>query len=116
MAKKHLNLYYLQCQNDYLEMIDNLKEFKELASTGKISPEDYNQMLREVELVKSNYERISYIMMLLNKPQRDSKEDNDMNKSWYAALSGASKEVIFDENRDVLADLKEMIRKGKSNE
>ena len=115
MAKSHVNLYYLQCQQDYFEMLDNLKEFKELASQGKISQENYNQMLREIEIIKSNYERLSYIMLLLNKPRRKSKEDHDMNRSWYNALSGASKEVILDENRDVLADLKRFIKEGKEN-
>ena len=118
MAKSHVNLYFLQCQADYFEMLDNLKEFKELAAEGKISQEEYEQMLHEIELVKSNYERLAYIMMLLNKPKDKKNIDADMNKSWYQALSGASKEVIFDENRDVLADLKLCIQKakGESNE
>lgn len=111
MAKRDVNLYYLQVQNDYFEMLENLKEFKDLAERGSISQEEYTSMLNQVELVRNNYERISYIMLLLNKPRRKSKEDADMNKSWYAALSGASKEAILDENRDALADLKAILRR-----
>lgn len=117
MAKRHVNLYFLEVQNTYFEMLDNLKEFKELASEGKISQEEYDQALREVELEKSNYERIAYIMMLLNKPNKKDKEEADINRAWYEELKGASKEVILDECKDVLADLKALIKKGKeSNE
>ena len=113
MAKADVNLYFLEVQNEYFEMLDNLKEFKELAQEGKITQEDYDQMLKEVELVKSNYERIAYIIMLMNKPNRKDKEQADINKSWYNALSGASKEAIINESKDVLADLKAMIKKGQ---
>lgn len=117
MAKRHVNLYFLEQQALYLEMLDNLKEFEQLAKEGKISQEDYDQMLREVELNKTNYERLAYIIMLLNKPNRKDKEEADMNASWYEQLEGASKEVILDESRDVLSDLKALIKKGKeSNE
>ena len=117
MAKRHVNLYFLEQQALYFEMLDNLKEFEQLAKDGKISQEDYDQMLREVELNKANYERLAYIIMLLNKPNRKDKEEADINASWYKQLEGASKEVILDESRDVLSDLKALIKKGKeSNE
>ena len=115
MAKADVNLYFLEVQNEYFEMLDNLKEFKELAQEGKITQEDYEQMLKEVELVKSNYERIAYIIMLMNKPNRKDKEQADINKSWYNALNGASKEAIINESKDVLADLKALIKKGQEN-
>ncbi len=115
MAKADVNLYFLEVQNEYFEMLDNLKEFKELAQEGKITQEEYEQMLKEVELVKSNYERIAYIIMLMNKPNRKDKEQADINKSWYNALTGASKEAIINESKDVLADLKALIKKGQEN-
>ena len=117
MAKRHVNMYFLEQQSLYFEMLDNLKEFEQLAKEGKISQEDYDQMLREVELNKTNYERLAYIVMLLNKPNRKDREEADINSSWYNQLQGASKEVILDESKDVLADLKSLIKKGKeSNE
>ena len=117
MAKRHVVSYFLEVQNNYFEMLDNLKEFKELAEQGKVSQEEYDDMLREVELNKANYERIAYLIMLLNKPNRKEKEEADMNKAWYNALTGASKEAILNESKDVLADLKALIKKGKeSNE
>ena len=113
MAKKHVISYFLEQQSLYFEMLDNLKEFESLAKEGKISQEDYDQMLREVELCKANYERIAYIIMLLNKPNKKDKEEADINRAWYSQLTGASKEAILDESKDVLVDLKELIKKGK---
>lgn len=113
MAKKHVNLYFLEQQALYFEMLDNLKEFEQLAKEGKISQEEYDQMLKEVELNKANYERLAYIIMLLNKPNRKNKEEADINAAWYKQLNGASKEVILDESKDVLADLKALIKKRK---
>ena len=116
MSKKDVNLYFLQIQYEYFELLDNLKEFKELASEGRVSQEEYDQFLKQIELVKSNYERIAYIMMLLNKPNKKDKQDADMYKTWYNELPFASKEAIMDENKDVLKELKEYIKKGKENE
>ncbi len=115
MAKRHVYLYFLEQQNIYFEMLDNLNEFKQLAQEGRVTQEEYDGMLKEVELLKSNYERLAYIIMLLNKPNRETNEEADLNKSWYNALEGASKEAILDESRDVLADLKDLIKRGKEN-
>ena len=80
-----------------------------------LSQEEYDQFLKQIELVKSNYERIAYIMMLLNKPNKKDKQDADMYQKWYNELAFASKEAIMDENKDVLKELKEYIKKGKEN-
>lgn len=113
MAKVHLNLYYLEVQNQYFEMLENLKEFKELATQGVIDQAEYNKVLREVEQLKSNYERLSYEMFLLNKPSDKNSKKRSVNQDWYSQLQGASKEAVIDENADVLADLKKYIKEGK---
>lgn len=113
MAKSHVVQYFLEVENQYLEMADNLKEMQQLASENKISAEDYEQILKEVETIKANYERIGYIMFLLNKPKRKGKKLDAATLSWYDALSTASKEAIIDENRDALCTLKSLIKEGK---
>ena len=113
MAKSHVVQYYLEVENQYLEMAENLKEMQELVAENKISAEDYEQVLREVEIIKSNYERIGYILFLLNKPNRKNKKLDATSLSWYAALKTASKEAIVDENRDALCTIKALIKEGK---
>ena len=115
MAKRHVVEYFLQVEYQYLEMLDNLKEFKELLAANRISNEEFQQAIAEIELIKANYERISYIMFLLNKPNRKTKEEVELAKSWYDALQYASKEAIINENNDALAKIKDMIKKGELN-
>lgn len=116
MAKSHVVQYFLEVENQYLEMAENLKEMQQLASDNKVSAEDYEQVFREVETLKTNYERIAYIMFLLNKPQRKTKKLDSATLSWYDALKTASKEAIIDENRDALCTIKALINEGKLNE
>ena len=112
MAKAHVVQYFLEVENQYLEMAENLKEMQQLAAENKVSADDYEQMIKEVETIKSNYERIGYIMFLLNKPNRKNKKIDSTTLSWYKALKSASKEAIIDENRDALCTLKSLLKKG----
>ena len=113
MAKVHVNLYYLELQNQYFEMLENLKEFKELATQGVIDQKEYSKVLTEVEQLKNNYERLSYVMFLLNKPSEKNSKKRSVNSQWYEQLQGASREAVINENADVLADLKKYIKEGK---
>lgn len=113
MAKSHVIQYFLEQENTYLELVANLPELRELAAEGKISNEDLEAAIIDIEKAKENYARIGYIVFLLNKPQRKSKTITREEQSWYDALSFASKEAILDESRDALVKLKELIKEGK---
>jgi len=113
MARSHVVKYYLEVEYQYLEMLDTLKELKELLKEGKVSDETYIQEEANVSKLKENYERIAYIMFLLNQPQRKSKKLNSEALSWYKELKNHSKEAIIDENKDVLCTFKQLIREGK---
>lgn len=118
MAKKHVIQYFLEVQNQYLEMLDSVKELDRAAKEGLVEQERVDQMTQEIETLKANYERLSYIMLLLNKPNRKQKEkkEENINKEWYDYLQGASKEAILNEDKDVLIDLKNMIREIKKEQ
>jgi hypothetical protein len=113
MAKSHLIKYYLEVEYQYLEMLDTLKELKELVAEGKVSPERYAQEEENVNKLKDNYERISYIMFLLKQPQRKGKKLDADTLSWYNELKHHSKQAILDENRDVLCTFKKLVKEGK---
>ncbi len=112
MAKRHVIQYYLELENEYIEMQDTLKELQTLAQEGKVEESSYLSMLEDVNLIKNNYERVSYIMFLLNKPNRREKESKELevNKQWYSYLKGASKEAILDETKDALAEFKKKVK------
>lgn len=113
MARSHVIKYYLEVEYQYLEMLDTLNELKELVKEGKVSAEAFEQEVVGVERLKENYERISYIMFLLNQPQRKSKKLDTDTLKWYKELKNHSKEAIMDENRDVLCTFKQLVKEGK---
>lgn len=73
MAKRHVEEYFLQVCNQYNEMLDNLKELEQEANTGMIEPERLDNFKKIIEPLKNNYMTLSWIMFLLNKPNRESK-------------------------------------------
>lgn len=115
MAKRDVVLYFLQVQNQYMEMLDNVKDLESALKNKHIEQEQFDNMQRDIALIKENYERLVYILMLLNKPNRKNKQskEENINKQWYDYLKGASKEAILDENRDALVDFKKMVKEFK---
>lgn len=116
MAKKDVVLYFLQVQNQYMEMLDEVKDLEEALKTKHIEQEQFDAVQKDIEIIKNNYERLAYIMMLLNKPQRKRKQlkEEQENKYWYDYLKGASKEAIMNEDKDALEDFKKLVKEHKN--
>ncbi len=115
MAKRDVALYFLQVQSQYFDMVKLAKEMNEELKKGFVTQEQVESIQNEMDILKANYERIAYIMLLLNKPNRKSKKSSEESiyKEWYDYLKGASKEAIMDENRDVLCDFKKFVKEIK---
>lgn len=116
MAKRDVVEYFLQVQNEYLELIDNVKEFDKELKAGNVTEEQLIIAQNSANIIKENYDRIAYILVLLNKPNRRSKKEDESSKQWYSYLKGASKESIIDENRDALVDFKKLVKEIKTKE
>lgn len=118
MAKRHVIRYFLEVEHNYVETMEVLKELQELANQGKVEESTYLNVEKDLEVIKTNYERIAYIIFLLNKPNRSKKEayEEKINKSWYDGLKFASKEAIMDESRDALAHFKEIVKGVKDGQ
>lgn len=112
MAKRDIVNYYISVQNQYFEMLSDVKDIESALKDGHFTQEQYEQALSMVEGVKSNYETLSYIMLLLNEPARGSKKANfrKRNKKVYDYLSKSSDCYIKSENEDALKKLKELIK------
>ena len=115
MAKRDLNLYYLQVQNQYFELQDQIKDLEIALKDNILTEEQFDEAMKSINVVKDNYERLSYVIMLLNKPKNPSKaaKYDKTYKQWYDYLKGNSKEAIFDENYDALVDFREFAKKMK---
>ena len=109
MAVKHVKEYYNKIADQYVEMLDNLKEMQKAYELGQVSQEQFENLKKIVEPLKSNYERISWIMYLLAIPQRDKKVKK-WKKQDYMRVSEIPEEnsldATFDENSKALSEMK----------
>jgi len=118
MAKRHVIQYFLELENTYEEMKDTVKELQEMAVKGNLEESTFLEAKKDLEVIQSNYERVAYIMFLLNKPNKQEKEsaEEDVNKQWYDYLKFSSKEAIVDESKDALSHLKELIKEAQKDD
>lgn len=117
MAKRDVNLRYLQVEQEYLEMSDILKELKEDLDNGKIDQEWYAEkasvIAEEIEKIKAQYFFWAEAIFELNKPARKSRKISKSDKAWYDSFSSIAKDAVLYDSADVLKQLKELIKEGK---
>lgn len=117
MAKRDVNLRFLQAEHEYLEMIGLLNELKQDVDNGTIDPEYYaerTEMIQEeVEKVKTQYFFWAEAIYELNKPNRKDKDVSKNMEDWHKSFVSIAKDVIIDESLDALKQLKSLIKEGK---
>jgi hypothetical protein len=118
MARKDVINYFLEQQGVYLELISNVKDLDEAFKKGQLSEEQIKIAKEDINIAKNNYDRIAYIIMLLNKPKdkANRKKEEQFNKNLYDSLHGASREAVLDESKDALLDFKKLIKESKNNQ
>lgn len=96
MAVKDINNYYNDILSQYLEMKEALKSLEEKATDeSSAALNSQIEMIRkEVDIIKTNYERIAYIIYLLNMPNKKSKK-NRYAKSEQKKLNSLDKNNIL---------------------
>ena len=110
MSVKHVKEYYESVFNDYHEMIQTLKDMEEECTKGLVSPDRVDQLKKMIEPIKLNYGRLSYIMFLLNEPNKKEKQ------KWYFKENKNKKfpveytaEGVKQENKDALDEARKLI-------
>jgi iron uptake system EfeUOB component EfeO/EfeM len=113
MSLKHVKNYYLQVQEQYLQMVEDSKDFDEAIKGGFMDQAQYDQAQSMLGRIKENYERLSYIIYLFYQPNRDKKvaKFNKQNKKVYDHMNNSnySKDAIIKENEDILKEFKKLI-------
>lgn len=111
MGKRDVVNYYLSVQSQYLEMLEDIKDFDEALKNGQVNQQQYDQALESLSKLKENYERLSYIILLLQEPNRQTKKAKfkKRNELVYDYLDGSSQDIIKSENDDILKELKRLI-------
>ena len=108
MAVKHIKEYYEHICNQYVQMNEELKEFQKEVETGLIEPERLDNLKAVIEPLKNNYMTLSWIMYLLNKPQRDKKDKayQKRTKKFTDSLDkNFDKESILKQNEEVIKSI-----------
>ena len=119
MAKRHLEQYYVEVESNYSQMLEDVNDLEKSYKDGSMDYERYSQLrdtlTPEIESLKEEYERLSYVIFLLNIPNRVKKEEKykKENQTYCAYLDRYSKESIIDKTRDVLKNFKEQVKKYK---
>lgn len=108
MSKKHVEEYYRKICDDYHEMIVALQDMEKEFNEGMVSPDAVDNMKKLIEPIKDNYMTISWIMYLLNQPEKSSKHYGyaQRQRKFTASLDPAkSTENIHSENKKIVTSM-----------
>lgn len=109
MSKKDLDNYYKTITDQYNEMLENIHEIENSAENNMVSSDILDNMKTMILPLKTNYERLSYVMFLLNQPTRRhkvKKYKNQNKKALEKLDNNNSLEAVVEENKKVIDDLK----------
>ncbi len=111
MAVKHVKEYYDQVCANYIDLIKALEDLTDECNKNIVSPEKVENFKQMVEPVKNNYLTLSYIMFLLNMPNRKEKQSK-YKKQEQKRLSKIphenTKDGILEENELLINKMKSL--------
>lgn len=105
LARKHLVDYYNTVAEQWVVLKADLADFEQECREGIIEPEKLEQIKENIQPLLNNYETLSYIMFLLNKPAKKEKEKRyvQQNKKFLKSIDPKfTKEGLIEENKNVL--------------
>ena len=114
MSVKHVKQYYDTVVSDYMEMKKTLESMKDLLNANQsINLPNIEQVRDMVNKLKENYMRISYIIYLLNMPNKKEKKKSYVKQHKNKidkippkhTLDGVNKE-----NQENLANIKNFLK------
>ena len=110
MAVKHVREYYERMVSDYVEMKKVLEELEKISEENASNALNNIESIREqVKLLEANYKRLSYIMFLLNQPNKEKKKSRYFKreqKRLEAIPEKDRKEGVVEENSKIIENLK----------
>lgn len=110
MSKKDVDIYFNQICKDYHDLIDTLHDMEEEANKGLLDPDKLIQIKSYIEPIKINWQRISYIMYLLNKPAKKSKQNRYQNQNKNMIFQNSTLDDVRVENKLQLEKIKNGIK------
>lgn len=105
MAVKDIKIYYDEVCDQYHELINELHDFEKEAEQGFIEPERLEQIQKSIQPIINNYQMLSYIIFLLNKPARKEKykKYEKQNRKLLEQIAAENtKQGVLNQNKNVL--------------
>lgn len=111
MSRAHVNKFYKEQIKSLLSMQKTAKQMEEAYNKDEVTEETYRNFIQLTEILRTNVDRISYIVFLLNQPRFNLKNFMRKNstKSDYFRLHKADQAGVFAENNKVLDDMQRYI-------
>lgn len=110
MSIKHVREYYERMVSDYTEMKTVLKEMEKLSDSDASKALANIEVIREqVKVLEANYNRLSYIIFLLNQPNKETKKERYLQREQKRLNKipvSDRQEAIETENVQVIETLK----------
>ena len=121
MSKRDVEKYFDDVANQYVEMVNTLKDIDEAVQSNLLSPEKLEEIKQRVEPLKNNYMTLSWIMFLLNRPVNKKKHKRYEQTQIKHATKIDSKykrtpAEVRGENNAILYDLQETLNKLKEDD
>ena len=117
---RDVKIYYYNMLSQYLEMKQDLKDFEEALAAGHITEDQLEEAKADVAQIEQNYNRLTYIMFLLEVPSKKDKKEKfyKVNKTLMKAFEelGADAKSVEDENTSALLHLRAELKKLKEKE
>lgn len=115
MALRDVKDYYSKMFLQYLEMKNDLADFEQALKDGYITEDQLEELKAEFNNIEINYHRLSYIMYLLELPNRKSKQPrykkaNSKLESYFSQTNSTAKDVEL-ENEGALNELRKQVKK-----
>ena len=109
MAKKDVEQYYNLVCKQHVDMTNAIKELSKEVETGMAPPELLDTLKKTAQPLMQNYQRISYIMFLLNEPKRTKKKakyKKQLERKIKALPKEDSLESTLRENTETINNIK----------
>ena len=101
MSVKHFKEYYNVIAEQHKTIVDMLEKFGNEVADGLAPIEKLEQLKAQINPLLVNYDRVNYIMYLLNLPNKKEKQPKYKKLHKKQSERGNSQEVI-EENKEVI--------------
>ena len=110
MSKKDVEKYYDTVNAQYHSFVEELSDFEDLCASNLVSPEVVTNAKKCFQVVKDNWERLNYVMYLLNKPVKKSKHEKYNRTSKKLLDNSISDKQVIKENQESNTNFKNIVK------